>query len=162
MHDKVVRAMIIRLFPAGQRHIVNNHYSADWKGRWLRERRVAHENILRLYLERVVGEGLRAFTDAEQAWTYMSDGQALDGYLRSLDAERLQDVIASLEAYEDQFAPQHVVPATIVLLNLLPGIPKRKRIEEMRSRKYSRIRRSNLVRLMQLHRHYFLNRYKQL
>jgi hypothetical protein len=127
MHDKVVRAMIIRLFPAGQQHIVNNHYGADWEGRWLRERRVAHENILRLYLERVVGEGLRAFTDAEQAWTYMADGHALDGYLRSLDTKRLQDVIASLEAYEDQFAPEHVVPGTAVLLNLLPDIPKRKR-----------------------------------
>lgn len=126
-HGDVVRAMIARLFPAGQRHVGGSHYGGDWKGRWLRERRVAHEDILRLYLERVAGEGLQAFTDAEQAWARMADRDALEEYLRSLDAGRLQDVIASLEAYEDQFAPEHVVPGTIVLLNLLPDLPERQR-----------------------------------
>jgi len=123
----VVRALVQRLFPGGQRHIGGSHYGGDWKGRWLRERRVAHEDILRLYLERVVGEGLQAFTDAEQAWVRMAELGALDSYLRSLDTERLQDVIASLETYEDQFAPEHVVPGTVVLLNLLPELPKRHR-----------------------------------
>ncbi len=127
MHNGVVRAMIERLFPAGQRHLGGSHYGGDWQGRWLRERRVAHKDILRLYLERVAGESLQAFTDAEKAWTYMANREALDGYLRSLDAARLQDVIASLEAYEDQFAPAHVVPGTIVLLNLLPDLPERQR-----------------------------------
>jgi hypothetical protein len=40
---------------------------------------------------------------------------------------RLEDVITSLEAFEDRFAPEHVVPGTIVLLNLLPEIPERPR-----------------------------------
>lgn len=126
-HADVVRALVQRLFPAGQRHIGGSHYGSDWKNRWLRERRVAHEDILRLYLERVIGEGLQAFTDAEQAWGRMADRGALDGYLRSLDAERLQDVISSLEAYEEQFAPKHVVPGSVVLLNLLPELPERQR-----------------------------------
>lgn len=120
----VVRSMIERLFPAAGRHIGGSHYGSDWKRRWLKERRVAEESILRLYLERVVGESLQAFTSAEQAWSFAADGDALDRCLRSLDPERLQDVIASLEAYEDQFAPKHVVPCTVTLLNLLPDIPK--------------------------------------
>lgn len=124
-HEAVVRAMIERLFPAGQHHIGGSHYGSNWKGRWLRDRRVAHDDILRLYLERVAGEGLVAFTAAEQAWAYMADRTALDTYLRSLDAARLQDVIASLETYEDKFASEHVVPGTIVLLNLLPDLPER-------------------------------------
>jgi KAP family P-loop domain len=123
----VVRALIKRLFPGGQRHVGGSNYGRDWKVRWLRERRVAHEDILRLYLERVVGEGLQAFTDAEQAWVRMADSSALDSYLRSLEAERLQDIIASLEAYEDQFGPEHVVPGSVVLLNLLPELPDRDR-----------------------------------
>lgn len=127
MHNSVVRAMIERLFPAGQRHIGGSHYGGDWKRQWLMKRRVAHEDILRLYLERVAGESLQAFTDAEKAWAYMADRQALDTYLRSLNEERLQDVIAALETYEDQFAPTHVVPGTIVLLNLLPDLPQRQR-----------------------------------
>ena len=124
-HNEVVNSMIRRLFPAAERHIGGSHYGADWKSRWLRERRVASEDILRLYLERVAGEGLQAFTDAERAWAVMADREALDSNLRSLDAGRLQDVIGSLEAYEDDFAKEHVVPGSIVLLNLLPDIPER-------------------------------------
>jgi hypothetical protein len=57
----------------------------------------------------------------------MADRSALDTYLRSLDAERLQDVISSLEVYENEYAPKHVVPGTIVLLNLPPELPERQR-----------------------------------
>lgn len=126
-HSQVVRDMIERLFPSGERHIGRSHYGSEWKSQWLRERRVGHEDILRLYLERVAGEYLVAFKDAEQAWARMADRDALESYLRSLDAGRLEDVIGSLENYEDQFASQHVVPGTIVLLNLLPDLPVRQR-----------------------------------
>jgi hypothetical protein len=126
-HGDVVRALVQRLFPGGQRHVGGSHYRSDWKNRWLRERRVAHEDIFCLYLERAVGEGLQAFTYAEQAWTRMADHSALDSYLHSLDVDRLPDVMSSLEAYENEFAPNHVVPGTIVLLNLLPALPKRQR-----------------------------------
>lgn len=126
-HSQVVRDMIERLFPAGERHIGRSHYGSEWKSQWLRERRVGHEDFLRLYLERVAGESLVAFKDAEQAWARMADRSALDSYLRSLDAVRLEDVIGSLENYEDQFTSQHVVPGTIVLLNLLPDLPVRQR-----------------------------------
>ena len=127
-HAEVVRALVERLFPAGQRHLDEKqpHYGTEWESGWLRERRVAHEDVLRLYLERVVGEGLQAFTEAEQAWARMADRKAFDTYLRSLDPERLQDVIYRLEVYEDQFSREHVVPGTVVLLNL-PPLPERPR-----------------------------------
>lgn len=124
---EIVRALVQRLFPGGQRHIGGSGYGSEWKNQWLRERRVAHEDILRLYLERVIGEGLQAFTDAEQAWARMADRAAFDSYLRSLNPERLQDVIASLEVYEEQFAREHVELGSVVLLNLLPELPERQR-----------------------------------
>lgn len=123
--DEVVKALVERLFPAGQRHVGGSHYGADWKAQWLRGRRVAHEDVLRLYLERAVGEGLEAFLQAEAAWAQMADQKGLDVFLRSLDPERLQDVIASLEAYEDQFSEAHAAPSITVLLNLLPELPER-------------------------------------
>jgi len=119
--------MIIRLFPAAVQHIGGSNYGADWQHRWLRERRVAHEDVLRLYLERVAGEGLQAFNRAEEAWARMGDRQALDRYLRSIDPEKVEDVIGALEVYQDQFKPQHVVPGAIVLLNLLPDLPERQK-----------------------------------
>lgn len=126
-HEEVVRALVQRLFPAAQRHIGGTHYGSDWQSRWLRDRRVAHEEILRLYLERAAGEGLQAFTNAERAWSVMTDRSAFDSYMRSLELDRLQDIIASLGAYEDQFSPAHVVPGAVVLLNLLPELPDRPR-----------------------------------
>ena len=126
-HSNIVRALVQRLFPGGQRHLGGSYYGDGWSARWLRERRVAHQDILRFYLERVVGEGLQAFTDAEQAWAHMANGEALETFLRSLDAERLQDVIASLEPYEDEYTPEHVLPASVILLNLVPALPERHR-----------------------------------
>lgn len=126
--EPMVRAAITGLFPAAKRHMPGgSFYGYEWKAKWLSTRRVAHEDILRFYLERTVGEGLQTFLESEKAWPLLSDRQGLDRYLRSLDRDRLQDVIAALENYEEQFSTPQVVPATIVLLNLLPDLPERKR-----------------------------------
>lgn len=122
-----VRDLVSRLFPGGARHLGGSHYGDDWTNRWLRERRVAHEDVFRYYLERIVGEHLQTFSDAENAWARITDKTAFESYLQSLPIERLQDVISSLEAYEDEFGVEHAVPATIVLLNLLPTLPNRQR-----------------------------------
>ena len=123
----VAQSMIKRLFPAAEKHLPGgSSYDSNWKSGWLKKRRVAHEDILRLYLERVTGDSLQAFYEAEQAWSRFGDRAALDAYLRSIDLSRVQDVIGSLETYEDQFAPEQVIPATIVLLNLLPDLPQKR------------------------------------
>lgn len=126
-HGAAVRGMIERLFPAAQRHIGGSTYGPEWKKTWLKDRRVAHEDILKLYLERVAGESLEAFADAERTWTHLADRDELEDFLHSIDMTRLQDVIASLEVFEDSFEQRHVVPGAIVLLNLLPSLPERKR-----------------------------------
>jgi transposase InsO family protein len=64
---EIVRALIERAFPAAQHHIGGSHFGSDWKRQWLRDRRVAHEDIFGFYLERVVGEKLQTLADAEQA-----------------------------------------------------------------------------------------------
>ena len=120
-----MRALINRIFPPAQRHIGGSHFGSDWTNNWLKNRRVAHPDILRLYLESFAAQGLLAFADAERAWARMGDPQAFEAYLRSLDPGRLQDVIASLEAYQDEFGPSHAASGTVVLLNLLPGLPPR-------------------------------------
>ena len=120
-----VQNLIRRLFPGGERHLGGAHYGGDWTNRWLRKRRVASESVLRYYLERVVGEQLQAFSDAESAWAVINDKDAFESYLESLPVERMQDVISSLEAYEEEFGTEHVVPGAIVLLNLLPKLPDR-------------------------------------
>jgi hypothetical protein len=127
LHAGVVHSMVDRLFPAAKRHLGGSHYGEDWKRNWLRNRRVAHEDILRLYLERVAGEGLLAFTDAEHVRRYMSRRDLMERYFSTVDADRLQDVITALEVYEEQFKPEEVVPSCIVLLNIMPTLPQKQR-----------------------------------
>lgn len=126
-HRDVVRALVGRCFPAGSRHIDQPSYDSSFSKRWLRERRVAHGEILRLYLERVSGTRLQAFTHAERAWALMDDREAFEAYLHSVDLDVREDVIAALDTYEDQYRSKHVVPASIVLLNELPTLPQRPR-----------------------------------
>lgn len=121
----VVKALIQRLFPFAQRHIGGTNYGLDWTSRFLRDRRVAHESILRLYLERVAGEHLTNFYEAKRAWEAMADRDAFDGLLRAAAPERQEEVIAALEAYEDEYTPEQVVPGAIGLSNLRPDLPER-------------------------------------
>lgn len=114
----VVRALVTRLFPAAQRHIGGSHYGSDWKKTWLRGRRVAHEAVLRRYLECVGGPELGAFDAAERAWALFDDPQGLDSYVRSLAPETLTDVISSLETFQDDFAADHALSVVVVLLNM--------------------------------------------
>lgn len=123
----VVTALIERLFMAAQRHISGMNYGGEWSRQWLRERRVAHPDILRLYLERVAGEGLLAFNQAEIAWGLMPDADAFSAHLNALDRDQIVDTIASLEAYEDEVTPERVLPGAIALLNMIPTLPEKER-----------------------------------
>jgi hypothetical protein len=68
---EVVRALIPRLFPAASRHLPRgSHFGSEWRRGWLQERRVAHDDVLRFYLERIAGENLLAFLAAERAWVH--------------------------------------------------------------------------------------------
>jgi hypothetical protein len=122
-----ISAVIQRLFPAAQRYVSNMHYGPESLGAWLTARRVAHPDILSLYLERVAGEGLWAFTDAERAFALIDEEDAFDTFLRSIDLDRLEDVIAALENYEGRYPTRAVPGAIAVLLNLLPILPERPR-----------------------------------
>lgn len=122
-NSHIVKDMICRLFPAARQHVENYSFGAKWKENWLRERRVAHKDILQLYLERIMGGHFKAFLHAEKARLLMDNRESFDYYLRSLEASEIIDVITELEAYEDQYKSESVEPASIVLLNLLQTLP---------------------------------------
>lgn len=123
--ETVAKAMIRLLFPFGRRHIENNHYGPEWERSFLRERRLAHRSVLSLYLERVAGADLAGDAAAEGAWARFADEQALESYLRSIPDERREDIIRALEAYEEGYAREMVVPASTALLNVGVELPDR-------------------------------------
>jgi hypothetical protein len=123
---EVIRNLILRVFPAGQRHLPQGmHYGSDWLKTWLKGRRVAHQDFLRLYLELAAGQGLTAFIAAERAVAVMHDAAELDTFLRSLPADMRVNVIAAIENWDEEFERRSVVPASTVLLNLIPDLPER-------------------------------------
>jgi len=124
---RIARAVLMQLFQASRRYLDNYHFGYDWKARWLRERRVGHESILRLYLERVASPPLKAHRAAERAFALFADGAALDRFLRSCDPALVEQVISCLEVFEGEYQPDHVVPSVVALLNFMPDIPKQPR-----------------------------------
>jgi energy-coupling factor transporter ATP-binding protein EcfA2 len=124
----VIRSMIERMFPAGLRHVGGSNYGRDWLATWLRARRVAHLDILNYYLQRVAGDRLEAAWLAERAFGLLADQQALDEFLRSVEPKTaVEDVVAALEDFQKEYPKAAALPATVVLLNLLPELPERKR-----------------------------------
>ena len=127
---EVVEAMVDYLFPVGARlRILSDGdsapYANDDAAEHLSDRRVAHEHILRLYLERVASPDLLALHDAERALARMHDHDNLNEFIRSLEPTRWQDLVSNLCGLADRFGPDHVEPGVVVLLDLWPDMPER-------------------------------------
>ena len=121
--EGVVQAMLSHLFPVGMKYINGDvpDQGNQWQDKLLIDRRVAHEDILRLYMERVTGGDLPAYYDAEGAFALMNDRNALDQFIRSFEPRRWPDVIDHLSRFE--FHREHIEPGIFVLFNLFPELP---------------------------------------
>ena len=122
-HRAVVLALIHRLFPLARRHVESDGYAAEWRDDWIQNRRVAHVNVLRLYLEHTLGQGMLSQIEAERAFQHMADLAAFEDVLNSLASDLRIEVVSALEGFEADFVPEHVVPAVTALLNFTPEIP---------------------------------------
>lgn len=123
----LVENLIRRLFPAGIRHFENNNHGSDWMKTWLKNRRVAHIDVLKLYLERTPTQTMIAFNRAEIAFEMLGNGPALDEYLRSLPVDELEEVIGALESFEDEYPVDSVTTSVATLTNLIPSLPEKRR-----------------------------------
>jgi hypothetical protein len=123
----LVKDLLRRVFPAAIRHFENNNYGSDWLRSWIRERRVAHPDVLQLYLERTLSEGLASFVVAERAFELLEDGTAFRALMDELPPGNREDVIRGLENFEGDFPTTGIVPGITGLLNVLPSIPDRPR-----------------------------------
>lgn len=124
---ELAESLIKRLFPAAQGHVGGSQYGGEWKNIWLKDKRVASNDLLSFYLERVAGESLTAFGHAERAWSVFSDEEALSQLFDQVNPSDRESLVQSLEAYESEYRREHVVPACVVLLNVLTTIPDRPR-----------------------------------
>ena len=119
------RNLVRRVFPAAQRYTNNTSYGYDSQQEWRRKHLLAHIDFLSLYFTRTPPPELDAFRAAEEVFPLLGDGKKLDRYFRGLDRGILEDVLGALEAYQRLYTSDMVVAGSVVLLNLIPDIPKR-------------------------------------
>lgn len=123
----IVKALIKRLMPAGERHLGGMSYGDSFQIEWARNHRIAHVDFLNLYYERVSGSGLRSFEVAELAFGTMGERSELEALFESVPTSQIPDAITRLESFERQYGSEHVVPSSIVLLNMLNTLPEGQR-----------------------------------
>ena len=141
--ERVVSALLMRLFPARQLSDSDGVISQQpvSESAMLAQRRVAHESILRLYLERSVDSDLRALQDASYAFERMTDQNAFEEFMASLDPIRLETVISRIEDFKDRYRLDHVEVGVTGILNLWTEFP-RKPIDNDALRGLSRVVKS--------------------
>ena len=122
-HRRVVRAMIQRLFLRGRSE--SEKQDPDWSAQQLRNSRIVHGSIFRLYFTRVADTDLTASSNAKRAFECLHDQQALSEFMRSQDPEAWPKTILSLWGmFHRDFAIEHAESGLVVFWNLLPDMPR--------------------------------------
>lgn len=115
----VVTELCRLLFPATERYLGSNTtYPSNWRSTWRRNRQVASLDVLGIYLVRQLPPGAVPAATVEMAVVAMRHKDAFQALVDNMSAEDLDDLIARLAAYEDDIAPDAVLPACTVLLGL--------------------------------------------
>lgn len=122
---ELVEDLIKRVFPSAERHMGGTYYGHGSHRQWLKDRRLAHESMLKLYLEKQGNEKFDSYARAEHAFKLLADEGEFETYLRSLPPEKLSDTIAALENFEDEYPVEAVIPGITVLLKITPDIPEK-------------------------------------
>jgi hypothetical protein len=125
-HQDAVRQMLRRLFPRIGRHVGGSSVIGSGQD-YRRNRRVAHPEVLRIYLQRTLPEGATPAQLVREAYETMGDRERFLALLHSLDSEQLEDLLGRLEDYESEFDPAAAEIATEVLLNQLPRLREGRR-----------------------------------
>lgn len=124
-NDQVIQSLIYRLFhqplydsDANE----NSDIGIQLLGRLLHERRVAHQEVLCCYLERVDNAEILGFNLAKHAIELLNNSKQFDEFLLSLPQDRRSDAVSQLIHFIDLCQPGREVPGIIGLLNILPKL----------------------------------------
>jgi hypothetical protein len=123
-HAAAVFSLCRLLFPASARHLGSNAatYSSSQLPVWRKERRVAHPEVLDLYLHKQLQAGALSASGMDLIVAAMSDRSALEALLRDMRSHEIEDLLGRLEGYVTDVPLKAVLPACTVLLNLHPRL----------------------------------------
>lgn len=125
--QEIVKQMLYHLFQHYSQISVQDRIStlSSSEPNLLKNRCVAHEDILRLYMECVPRANLSTLKKVKETLLpSMNNRVALDSCIRSFKPEEWPGIITLLSVFQDQFRLDHVEPGIIVLFNLFPDWPE--------------------------------------
>jgi predicted KAP-like P-loop ATPase len=116
-HSGAIREMCTRLFPSSQQYFSNTSYGADWHQTWRKNRRVAHPDVLRSYLEKRLPSGVLPARTVQEIFESLGDEEKLASLLFAMDPRTLEHALERLLDYENDYPPSAVAVAVRVLMN---------------------------------------------
>ena len=120
----VAHALVHRVFSGGRGQLDNQ--DPEWPIQQLRNNRVVHRIIFRLYFTRVKDGDLASSTTAKRAFERMHDPQALGELMRLQDPDTWPKTILLLwSMFKNEFERKHMEPALVAFWNLLSDMPGR-------------------------------------
>ncbi len=105
------------LFPVTQEHIGVGTYGTRQEANWRRDRRVACEEVLRIYLSGGLGDATIPADDIRELVSVMTDRTRVASLLDGLDAQELEHTLERLEDFEGEFPEQAASVVAPILVN---------------------------------------------
>ena len=119
-----LKLVLETLFPATQGFLGGMAYGPGWDATWRKERRVACEEVLQIYLQTGLDEGALGHRQVEKLATALSDERELGKLLDALGETQLEEALTRLEAYEQEFPAEAVPVAVPVLTNRMKKLSR--------------------------------------
>lgn len=125
-HRAAVGWMCRYLFPMSRSYTENLQLDGH-RGDWLKYRRVAHEDVLRFYLERTLPSGVVPMAKLNQVLGILNDEAALQAAVAELKSGEVMNLLDRLPLFLDSVRPDAVASVAPVFLRLLSHLPRHTR-----------------------------------
>ena len=91
---------------------------------YLRKRRVAYSEVMKVYLEQVLPDQLIAFANAEQIYQLTNDSAALAHEFNAIADDELEDVISDLGRFAGEYSEAGLVNVIVEILGAMTRLPR--------------------------------------
>ena len=109
-----------RVFP-----LLSDRYSvSDWQSTWRKSRRMAHPDVFRIYIERILPEAEIPTHAVLEFISNINDEKALTSQFAGIDSTQLRNLLERIEDYENEFKIADDGAVVRILIEQLPRLPK--------------------------------------
>ena len=121
---EVMESVLEILFPATQGLLDRISYGPEWNATWRKQRRVACEDVLAIYLHAGIEEGALQSREVQDLVEALTDEERLVGLLDALDDQQFEEALERLADFEQDFPIRAATIAVPVLVNRVARLSK--------------------------------------